>query len=86
MIERREKFAPMAEMDGLVLIDSDPSGYPGSTNAQFADLLYEYRKMLNQLRPGIELVYWMHVGWQAYSQFEATGKFRWGTPDEAEDS
>ena len=86
MIERREKFLrPMAEMDGLVLIDSDPSGYPGSTNAQFADLLYEYRKMLNQLRPGIELVYWMHVGWQAYSEFEATGKFRWGTPEEAED-
>jgi hypothetical protein len=86
MIERREKFLrPMAEMDGLVLIDSDPSGYPGSTNAQFADLLYEYRKMLNQLRPRIELVYWMHMGWQAMSRYEATGVFHWGNPAEAED-
>ena len=86
MIERRERILrPMAEMDGLVLIDSDPSGYPNSTNAQFADLLESYRVMLNRLRPGIELVYWMHVGWQAYSQYEATGVFRWGTPAEAED-
>ena len=86
MIERREELLrPMAEMDGLVLIDSDQGGYPGSTNMQFADLLYEYRKMLNRLRPGIELVYWMHVGWQAYSQYELTGVFRWGTPAEAED-
>ncbi len=39
MIELREKqLRPMPEMDGLVLIDSDPSGYPGSTNAQFANL------------------------------------------------
>jgi hypothetical protein len=40
---------------------------------------------LNRLHPGIELVYWMHVGWEAYSQYEATGIFRWGTPAEAED-
>jgi hypothetical protein len=75
----------LERMDGLVIIDSDMGGYPGSTTAQFVDLLGEYRKILDQLRPGIELVYWMHVGWAAFSSYNATGIFRWGTPEEAID-
>lgn len=86
MVEWREELLrPMAKMDGIVIIDSDPGGYPGSTNDQFVNLLMEHRRMLNRLRPGIELVYWMHVGWQAYCRYYATGKFAWGTPAEALD-
>ena len=86
MLERRERLLRgMAKMDGLVLIDSDPGGYPGSTNEEFANLLHQHRQMLDRIRPGIELVYWMHVGWQAYSRYLATGEFQWGKPEEAED-
>ena len=86
MIAWREKLLrPMAKADGLVIIDSDPGGYPGSTNSQFVNLLVEHRKMLDHLRPGIELYYWMHVGWQAYCRYYQTGKFEWGTPEESVD-
>lgn len=89
MMQRREELLrPLREMTGLVVIDSDLGGYPGypgSTNEAFANLLHEYRKMLNRLGPGIELVYWMHVGWQAYSDMYQTGIFRWGTPAESQD-
>ncbi len=82
---REELLRPLANMDALVIIDSDPGGYPGSTNDQFVNLLMEHRRMLNRLRPGIELCYWMHVGWEAYCRYYATGKFAWGTPAEAQD-
>jgi len=86
MVERREQLLhPVAQMDGIAIIDSDPGGYPGSTNDQFVNLLMEHRRMLDRLRPGIELVYWMHVGWQAYCRYYATGNFAWGTPAEAVD-
>jgi hypothetical protein len=86
MMRRQEDLLrPLAKMDGLVLIDSDPGGYPGSTNAAFANMLREYRTMLDRLRPHIELVYWMHMGWQAFSRYESSGVFHWGDPAEAED-
>jgi hypothetical protein len=86
MIDWREKLLrPLAKMDGVAIIDSDPGGYPGSTNDQFAHLLGEHRKMLDRLRSGIELCYWMHVGWEAYCRFYQTGNFEWGTPAEAVD-
>jgi hypothetical protein len=86
MMAWREKLLrPLAKADGLVIIDSDPGGYPGSTNSQFVNLLVEHRKVLDRLRPGIELYYWMHVGWQAYGRYYQTGKFQWGTPEESVD-
>lgn len=86
MMTWREKLLrPLAKADGLVIIDSDPGGYPGSTNSQFVNLLVEHRKVLDKLRPGVELYYWMHVGWQAYCRYYQTGKFEWGTPDESVD-
>jgi len=73
MIARREGlFRPLANMDGLVIIDSDPGGYPGSTDIEFVYLLAAHRKMLDRLRPGIELVYWIHAGWEAYCRYYAT--------------
>jgi len=55
----------LAKTDGVAIIDSDPGGYIGSTNREFVDLLLEHRKMFDRLRPGIELIYWMHAGWPA---------------------
>ncbi len=85
-MEWREKLMrPLAAVDGVAVIDSDPGGYPGSTNAEFVNLLVEHRKMLDRLRPGIELNYWMHVGWEGYCRFYKTGQFSWGTADENAD-
>ena len=87
MIEWRETLLrPLAQIDGIAIIDSDPGGYPGSTNAQFVDLLAKHRSMFDRVRPGIELYYWMHAGWQAYCRFYQTGEFKWGTADEARDT
>ena len=74
MAWREELLRPLAKIDGVAIIDSDPGGYPGSTNDQFVNLLAEHRKMLDQLRPGIELYYWMHAGWQAYARFYRDGR------------
>lgn len=83
MIAWREKlFSYLKAADGVAIIDSDPGGYPGSTNAQFVSLLLRHREMLNRLRPGIELDYWVHAGWQAYARFHSTGILKWGTEPE----
>ena len=83
LVQWREKLMkPLAKVDGIAIIDSDPGGYPGSTNADFVNLLAEHRKMLDRVRPGIELIYWMHAGWQGWSRLYETGKFALGTPEE----
>lgn len=87
MIRWRERLLqPLKAVDGVTIIDSDPGGYPGSTTAEFVNLLAEHRKMLDRLRPGIELYYWMHAGWQAYCRFYETGEFSWGLDEEFEDA
>ncbi|MEW6750886.1 MAG: hypothetical protein AB1505_07905 [Candidatus Latescibacterota bacterium] len=83
---RRALLAPLAQADGVFIIDSDPGGYPGSTNRQFIDLLVAHRRLLDGLRPGIGLTYWVHVGWQAYCDYYRTGDFRWGTREEIEET
>ncbi len=83
MMARREKLLPyLKDADAFAIIDSDPGGYPGSTNAEFVQLLIDHRRLLDRLRPGIELTYWMHAGWESYSRFYQTGKLVLG--DEAE--
>ena len=83
LIDWREKLLrPLAAADGIAIIDSDPGGYPGSTGAEFVHLLAEHRRMFDRLRPGIELWYWMHVGWEGYCRFYQTGRFSWGTAEE----
>lgn len=79
---REELMRPLAQADMVTFIDSDPGGYPGSDNAEFINLFIEHRKMLDRLRPGIELVYWMHAGWPAYSRFYETGEFAFGPKPE----
>ena len=70
---RAKLLTPLAKMDGIAIIDSDPGGYPGSSNEEFVNLLMEHRKVLDALRPGIELYYWMHSGWRGYGRFYQTG-------------
>jgi hypothetical protein len=79
---RARLLAPLKNMDGLTIIDSDPGGYPGSTNEQFANLLMAHRRLLDGLRPGIELCYWMHVGWLGYGRFYQTGRLVFSTEEE----
>lgn len=86
LMDRRERlFRRLSAVDGVSIIDSDPGGYPGSTNQEFVELLGAHRRMLDRVRPGIELVYWMHAGWEAYSRFYQTGRFRLGTEEEQTD-
>lgn len=83
MAWREELFKPLAQADAVAIIDSDPGGYPDSTNKEFVDLLVRHRQMFDRLRPGgIELIYWVHVGWPAYCKWYSTGKFVMGTPEE----
>lgn len=77
LMEWREKlFRPLAAVDGLVIIDSDPGGYPGSTLLEFVYLLGAHRRMLDRVRPGIELVYWAAHGWESYGRFYATADIK----------
>jgi hypothetical protein len=87
LIQWRETLLkPLRNADGIAIIDSDPGCYPGSTNAEFVHLLAEHRKMFDRLRPGIELIYWMHAGWRGWSRFYETGKLLLGTPEEQQDT
>jgi hypothetical protein len=38
--------------------------------------------MFDRLRPGIELIYWMHAGWEAYGNYYKTGKLVLGSDAE----
>ena len=87
MIERREKLMRyFAKVDAVAIIDSDPGGYAGSTNAEFIQLLVEHRKMLDRIRRGIELDYWIDWGWQAYGRFYKTGVLTAGPASEFVDA
>ena len=74
MAWREKLIRPLVAADGVFIIDSDPGGYPHSTNLDFVYLLGAHRRMLDRLRPGIEVVYWSHFGWEAYGKFYATGE------------
>ncbi len=83
MLRRREfLLGKLREVDGVSIIDSDPGGYPGSTNEEFVNLLVEHRRLLDKLRPGIELIYWMHAGWRGYGRFYETGVLTFSTDEE----
>ncbi|GDX41276.1 hypothetical protein LBMAG21_15680 [Armatimonadota bacterium] len=87
MIAWREKLVqPLKNVDGVAIIDSDPGGYPNSTIAEFVNLLGEHRKMLNRVRPGIELLYWMHAGWRGWGRLYEKGKLDLGKPAEYEET
>lgn len=83
MLRRRARLLGyLRSADGVCIIDSDPGGYVGSTNQEFVDLLVAHRRMLDALRPGIEIVYWMHAGWLGYNRFYQTGVLTFSTDEE----
>jgi hypothetical protein len=86
MAWREKIFAPLSKTDGLYIIDSDPGGYPNSTNMEFVYILGAHRRMLDRLRPGIQLDYWALAGWEAYSKYYATGKFEMGPDKELQNA
>ncbi len=80
MAQFERVFAPLAQADGVMIIDSDPGSYPNSSNAEFIELLMRYRRMFDKLRPGrIEMLYWLWAGWPAYGRWYAGQDFAWGS-------
>jgi hypothetical protein len=87
LMARREKImGPLREADGVCIIDSDPGGYPYSTNQEFVDLLVAHRRLFDSLRPGIEIIYWMHAGWLGYNRFYETAVLSFSTDEENTDA
>ena len=81
MDARRRQLEPLAKADMLVIIDSDPGGYIGSTNAEFVNLMKGQIEVFREFNPEAELYYWMLVGWETYNKFwEATQNWKEGEP------
>ena len=83
---RKQLFTPLKNADGVLIIDSDPGGYPNSNNLEFVALLNFHRTMFNELNPDMELYYWIHAGWEAYCNFYATAEFKMGELPEIHDA
>ncbi|WP_341840366.1 hypothetical protein [Chitinophaga caseinilytica] len=83
---RQTLMEQLRDCDGIFMIDSDPGGYPNSTNIEFAYLMAAHRRMLDRLRPGIEIYYWAWTGWESYGRFHATGNFKMGQQAEIQDA
>ena len=78
---RRRQLAPLSHADAVVVIDSDPGGYIGSTNEEFVALMAGQIAVMRELNPAAELVYWMHFGWERYNRFwEDTSRWQPGDP------
>lgn len=65
---RRPLFKSLSNADGFTIIDSDPGGYIGSTNEEFANLLFRHLDLIKECNPDGMLFYWMHVGWETYNR------------------
>lgn len=79
---RGKLLSYLKHADGVSIIDADPSGYPDSPSEEFTELLAAHRPMLDSLRQGITLYYWVNCPWVSYNRFYKTGKFAIGSPDE----
>jgi hypothetical protein len=71
---RRNQFAPLRRADALVVIDSDPGGYIGSTNDEFVSLVKQQLDILREMNPDVALDYWMWMGWENYNRFWAAAQ------------
>ncbi len=76
MAWRETLLRPLGSADGLAIIDSDPGGYPNSTLLDFVYVLGAHRRLMDRMRPGMELIYWAAHGWESYGKFYATGDSR----------
>jgi hypothetical protein len=86
MAWREQITRPLARTDSVFIIDSDPGGYPLSSNVDFVHLLGAHRRMLDRIRPGIEVVYWSHFGWESYSRYYHTAVIKRGEAPEAREA
>jgi hypothetical protein len=59
----------LPRIDGFVTIDSDPGGYIGSTNTEFANVLWAHVDMLADVNPQATLYYWLWMGWERYNRY-----------------
>lgn len=66
---RASLYRHLAHADGMVVIDSDPGGYAGSTNAEFTAILHRHLRLLRDVNPRATLWYWLWVGWESYNRF-----------------
>ena len=66
---RRNQFRLLCNADALSIIDSDPGGYIGSTNDEFAALVRGQVELYRSFNPSAEFIYWMLAGWESYSRF-----------------
>jgi hypothetical protein len=66
---RRNLYSYLAKCDGMVMIDSDPGGYVGSTNDEFADLLQRHMEIVTEANPNAMIYYWLWAGWEGYNRF-----------------
>jgi hypothetical protein len=69
--------------DGFVIIDSDPGGWIGSTNAEFVAILRAHLAIFADAAPQAYLYYWMWIGWETYNNFWADAlagktRYNWG--------
>lgn len=86
IVWRQRLLTPLKEADGVLIIDSDPGGYPDSNNLEFVYLLDAHRTMFNKLNPDIQLYYWIHAGWEAYCRFYSTAEFAMGEIPEIQEA
>lgn len=82
MAFRKELITPLQNADGIFIIDSDPGGWPYSTNLDFVSILRSHRYIMDEVNPEMELIYWAGFGWEAYARFYETGEIKRGTEDE----
>jgi hypothetical protein len=66
---RRNLYSYLAGCDGMVMIDSDPGGYVGSTNDEFTDLLQRHMEIVTEANPNAMIYYWLWAGWEGYNRF-----------------
>ncbi len=83
---RKKLITPLKHADGIFIIDSDPGGWPASTNVDFVAILRSHRYIMDEVRPGMELIYWAAFGWEAYGRFYETGEIKRGSEDEFDDT
>jgi len=68
---RRNQFRYLRDADALVIIDSDPGGYAGSTNDEFVSLAKQQVSVFRGYNRSAEFIYWMLAGWESYNRFWA---------------
>ncbi len=66
---RKRQLSFLRNADAVAVIDSDPGGFPGSSNEDFANLCRIQADAFRAVNPGGEFVYWMLLGWEGYCKF-----------------